>query len=100
MDGIEEFAELAEQQRIEDRIDALNEAANALEDSIVDPHVLFDPIMAIHTTATWQGLSANLSRDRLDEQWARTLHIAATIRTLIEDLRHAANVERSRLHSR
>jgi len=65
----------------------MQRVSRLLQAEVTALHNLFLPIRSLHTTATWEGDAATLSRQRLDTTESRFAAALAMINSLIGDLR-------------
>jgi len=70
----------------EDRAADLRRVARSLDVEITPLRTLFTPLWTLHTVETWEGQSANLSRQRLEHHEERCTTAIRSIDALIDDL--------------
>ena len=70
----------------DDRVEALNRVAAAIDINLAPLPSILDPVWAMHTTHTWEGNAATQSRTRLGIHEERASGAITTLRALVADL--------------
>ncbi len=74
----------------------LRQVAASIDDTAEPLAVLLDPVIALHTTTTWEGVAATAARERLDRHEERCWHALRSARGLAAELRAEAEAEDAR----